>query len=249
MPDSRLTVWWPDAQKRHSFRTGFLDIFTALIATSTWGFVTGIALVKSGMTDTMATWMTLLVYAGSAQLTALPLIESSSPLWLIFAAGMVVNVRFLIFGAALHPYFRHLSWPKRLGLGYLSSDISFVVFMGRYGDRPGPVTSAQLWYYLGIVISGWLAWNVFSLLGIYLGTLLPASWSLEFAATLALMAIIIPLVKTRPMVMCLCVAGFISWIGQPLPLRMGLVAAVVGGVVAGVWAERALDKKGKRHDR
>src|SRR3546814_5636987 len=77
----------------------------------------------------------LRVYAGPAQCTSLPLIEVGAPLWLIFAAGFVVNIRFIIFGAALQPYFRQFSWPRRLALGYLSSDIVFVLFMTRYANH------------------------------------------------------------------------------------------------------------------
>src|SRR5690606_42074929 len=62
-----------------------------------------------------------------------------------------------------------MSWLKRLILGYLSTDISFVVFMGRYGEGNDIGTRRQLWYYLGIVVTGWLSWNFFSLLGIFLG--------------------------------------------------------------------------------
>ncbi|KAA0890053.1 AzlC family ABC transporter permease [Pusillimonas sp. ANT_WB101] len=240
---SRFVSWWPDSPRRHSFGHGLSDVLTALVAVGTWGFVTGIAMVKSGLTESMATLMTVLVYAGSAQLTSLPLIASSEPLWLIFLAATVVNVRFIIFGAALQPYFRHMSWGKRLGLGYISSDISFVVFMARYGDSIARGTREQLWYYLGIVIPGWLTWNLSSMLGIYLGGFVPEAWSLDFAAVLALLAIIIPLVKTRPMVMCLLVAGFIAWVGQPLPLRLGLAGAVVGGVVAGVFSDYLVHRK------
>lgn len=248
MAESGFASWWPDIHKRQSFKAGFRDVFTALVATSTWGFVTGIALVKSGLTETMAAWMTLLVYAGSAQLTSLPLIVSSAPIWLIFAAGMVVNLRFIIFAAALQPFFRHMPWFKRLVLGFLSTDIAFVFFMARYGDRKGPATTEQLWYLLGMIIPGWISWNVFSMIGIYMGGFVPASWSLEFAAILALMAVVIPLVKTRPMAMCLLVAGIIALVGQALPLRLGLLAAVIGGIVAGVLTER-LQHRGKPRKR
>lgn len=234
---------WPEATNRASFRQGFADLLTPMVAIATWGFVTGIALVKSGLTENMATLMTLTVYAGSAQLTSLPLIESSAPIWLIFAAGCVVNIRFIIFGAALHPFFRHLSWQRRLFLGYLTSDIAFVLFMARFSSSTERNSTHMVWYLLGIVIPGWIVWNTSSLLGIYLAGLVPASWSLEYAAILALMAVVIPLVKTKPMVMCLIVAGVIAWLGQPLPLRLGLALAVVGGIVAGVVSEHFYHKK------
>jgi predicted branched-subunit amino acid permease len=228
----------PNAAQRQSFCNGLRDVVAALIATGAWGFVTGIAMVKSGLTESLATLMTLTVYAGSAQLTSLPLIEASAPVWLIFLAGTVVNLRFIIFGAALFPFFSQYSWPRRLFLGYLTSDIGFVIFMARYGDSKLRGTNEQLWYFLGLIIPGWFVWISCSLLGVYLGGAVPPGWSLEFAAILALLAIIIPLVKTRPMMVCCFVAGAIAWLGQPLPLRLGLVAAVLGGVVSGVLAER-----------
>lgn len=239
---TRFVPHWINSHNWRHFKEGTRDAIPALIATGTWGFVTGIALVKSGLTESMATLMTLMVYAGSAQLTSLPLMESAAPLWLIFAAGLVVNIRFLIFGAALQPFFRHLPWLKRMGLGFFSTDVSFVLFMGRYGDSKERGSTDHLWYFLGLIVPGWFAWNGLSLLGIYLGAMVPASWSLEFAAVLALMAIIVPVIQTRPMAMCLLVAGLVAWIGQPLPLRLGLAAAVVAGVVAGVMTERCADR-------
>jgi uncharacterized integral membrane protein len=38
-------------------------------------------------------------------------------------------------------------------------------------------------------------------------------------------------------------AGVTAWVSQALPLRLGLLAAVVVGIVAGIWAESALKKK------
>lgn len=225
-----------------AFRLGVRAITPALIATATWALVTGVAMVKSGLTESMALAMTLLVYAGSAQLTSLPLIATGAPLWLIFLAGSVVNLRFIIFGAALHPYFRSLSWPKRLGLGYFTTDMGFVLFMPRYGDAAEKGTREQHWFFLGAIIPGWFVWQSFSILGIYLGSVVPSGWSLDFAAVLALLAITIPLVSSKPMLISMLAAGMVAWIGQLLPLRLGLAAAVVVGIVAGMLAERFFQK-------
>lgn len=243
---SSLNPSWPGARARQNLKAGFIAVAPALIATGMWGFVTGIALVKFGLTEGMAGLMTLLVYAGSAQLTALPLIVVDAPLWLIFAACTVVNIRFVIFGAALQPYFRHFPWQRRLWLGYLSGDIVFVLFMSRHGDDKKKGTRDQLWFYLGIIVPGWIAWQLSSFLGIYLGAMIPASWSLDFAAILALMAIVIPLVRNWPMAISLLAASVVAWFGQPLPLRLGLVAAVIAGIAAGVTAETYVSKSKRR---
>lgn len=230
--------WRLTPRERWHFGLGLRHVLPAMVATSIWGFVTGIAMVKSGMTELQALLMTLLVYAGSAQLTALPLLEAQAPLWLIFVAGFVVNIRFIIFGAALQPFFRQYNWRQRLFLGFLTSDVAFALFMAQYSEAKKRGTYDQLWYFLGMIIPGWLSWQIFSAAGIYFAGLIPPEWSLEFAATLALLAILVPLVSTRGLLICLIVAAITAWIGQLLPLRLGLVASVFAGMVAGVVAEQ-----------
>jgi predicted branched-subunit amino acid permease len=238
--DERAVVW---QERREAVRLGAQAISPTLIATSTWGLVTGVAMVKSGLAESTALAMTLALYAGSAQLTSLPLIASGAPLWLIFLAGSVVNLRFLIFGAALHPFFRHLAWPRRLALGYFTSDMSFVTFMPRYGDAAAKGTREQVWFFVGMVAPTWISWQLASIIGIYLGAMVPSSWSLDFAGVLALLAMIVPLASSRPMLLAMIAAGLAAWVGQLLPLRMGLGAAVIVGVVAGMLAERHAGKR------
>lgn len=229
----------PDATFRDGFREGARAISGLLFATGTWGLVTGVAMVKSGMTESMALAMTLAVYAGSAQLTSLPLIVAGAPIWLIFAAGLVVNLRFVIFAAALHPFLRHLPWPRKLALGYFTTDMGFVLFTPRYGDAKVRGTAEQVGFFVGCIAPGWVAWQVPSIIGIYLGNQVPTEWSPEFAALLALLAITVPLINGRPVLLAAVAAGLVAWVAQPLPLRMGLALAVVAGIGVGMWAERA----------
>jgi predicted branched-subunit amino acid permease len=68
-----------------------------------WGLMTGVAMVKSGMSVTESVAMTLLVYAGSSQLAAIPLIMAGAPMWVIWATGFCVNLRFVVFSLHLRP--------------------------------------------------------------------------------------------------------------------------------------------------
>lgn len=226
-------------------REGLVAVSPGLIALAIWGVVTGVAMVKAGLTETQAIAMSLLVYAGSAQLTALPLMAAEAPLWLIFVAGIIVNLRFLIFGAALHPFFRDLSWRKRLFLGYLSVDVSFIVFMPKFSDAPKKGTLEQHWFFIGTILPSWVVWQAASMLGIALGAIVPVSWSLEFGAVLALMALMLPYIKTFPVFVSVVAAGVTAWLTQLWPLRLGLLAAVVVGVIAGMWTERHAQPKEK----
>jgi len=107
------------AQRRAAFLRGMRIIAPGTVATAVWGLVTGVAMVKTGLTQAEALGMTLLVYAGSAQLAALPLIAAGAPVWVVLATALVVNLRFVIFSATLQPYFQRLSFGRRVLLGYL----------------------------------------------------------------------------------------------------------------------------------
>ena len=84
------------------------------LGTSVWSFMTGVAMVKSGMSVAESVLMALLVYAGSAQLAALPLIAAAAPLWVIWLTALCVNLRFVVFSLHLRAYLIHLPLLRRL---------------------------------------------------------------------------------------------------------------------------------------
>jgi len=102
----------------------------------TWALVTGMAMAESSLSATQAIGMSFLVYAGSAQLAALPLIAGDFPLWTIFVTAIIVNLRFIIFSAGIQPYFKNRSFWKRSVLGYLNGDLNFALFMSKVPKIP-----------------------------------------------------------------------------------------------------------------
>ena len=75
---------------RHpEFERGFREMLAPSLGIAAWGLVTGVAMVKSGLSVPVAALMTVLVYAGSAQLAALPLIVAGAPLWVVLRDGVL----------------------------------------------------------------------------------------------------------------------------------------------------------------
>lgn len=57
---------------RHpAFRLAAVDMAGTSLGIAAWGMVTGVAMVKSGMSASLAIFMSLAVYAGSAQLAVI----------------------------------------------------------------------------------------------------------------------------------------------------------------------------------
>ncbi len=84
-----------------------------------WGLVTGVAMIKSGMSLPMAVFMSLVVYAGSAQLAVMPLLTVGAPLWVVWLTAACVNLRFVIFSSMWRSYFAAPAAALAAGHGLL----------------------------------------------------------------------------------------------------------------------------------
>ena len=126
-------MFFISAHYRHpEFRRGALDSLGVAPGLAAWGLMTGVAMVKSGMSTAEALLMSVIVFAGSSQLAAIPLLMVAAPMWVILATGFCVNLRFVVFSAHLRPYVMHLPLWQRLVTGYLTADLSYVLFIKRF---------------------------------------------------------------------------------------------------------------------
>ena len=121
---------------------GVRDMVPAMVAMVAWGIVTGVAMVQSGLSTGQALGMTLMVYAGSAQLTSLPLFAAAAPLPIIWASALIVNLRFVLYGVAVKPFFQGFSWPRRLLFGFGNVDVLSAEFLRRFD--PARLKTASL---------------------------------------------------------------------------------------------------------
>lgn len=226
---------------RQALKTGAPTLF----GIGAWGLVVGVALINSGLTLAQAIGMTLLVFAGSAQLASLPLIAAGAPIWVVFATALVVNLRFVIFSALLAPHFVHLPWKQRFLLGYVSGDITVNLFQQRYPtDDPAP---GKVSYLKGLIIPNWCAWQTGSLIGVFLGSMVPPHWGLGLAGTLAIICILVPAAMTRASLVGVIVAGTVAVLAYRMPYKLGLLAAVFVGMLCAMAVEE-LSGKGHKHD-
>jgi predicted branched-subunit amino acid permease len=230
----------PRLYRHPAFMLGARDLAPQALGLAAWGLMTGVAMVKSGMSVLEAVAMTLLVFAGSAQLAATPLIIAGAPVWVILATAFCVNLRFVVFSLHLREYFMHLPLWQRLMHGYFSGDISYVLFVRRYA-HPGQTDEERLereaWY-TGNYGLNWAGWISASLVGIALANLIPTTWGLGFAGILCLIGIQCSLATSRMRMLAAAVAGVASVLAYALPLRLNIVAAIGVAVILNLTIEK-----------
>ena len=230
----------PSHYRHPEFRRGFVDMAGVAPGIAAWGLMTGVAMMKSGMSTVEALFMALIVFAGSSQLAAIPLIIAGAPMWVILATGLCVNLRFVVFSAHMRPYVMHLPRWQRLITGYLTADLTYVLFVKRFA-KPGRTPSErvdQMAYLAGNAGINWFGWTFCSVLGVVLANFIPPSWGLGFAGILALVGMMCSLALNRLRWVSAGVAASAAVVAYALPLKLNILVSIAAAVAVCLMLER-----------
>ncbi|PWB40549.1 MAG: branched-chain amino acid ABC transporter permease [Rhodocyclales bacterium] len=202
-----------------------------------FGMVCGAAAAGVGLTPGQSFALSWLVFAGSSQIVATQLFAAGAPGWVVVLTGWVVNLRFMMYSATLAQHFRGTTRLERWLAGYLLTDQAFAVTLARVLDGRKDIP----WFFLGIAATLWVFWQVASLAGIFLGALVPASWSIDFVVALTFIGVLAPLLRDRAMAAA-AVSGGLTSVYLVLPLKLNLMAAALIGAAVGIALEKLWPK-------
>jgi predicted branched-subunit amino acid permease len=202
-----------------------------------FGVITGVAMVASGIPPLVAMLMSVIVFAGASMVASAQLLASSAPVLLIILTTLIINLRFMMYSASLRLQFARQPLGTRLAIAYLTADNVYGLMLARFAEHPDDPGKVE--YFLGAGLLVWAAWQVAVLGGILIGSGVPASWRLEFAAPLCFIAMSIPLLRDRAMVAAALAAGIAVVAFHGLPLRLNIVAAAACGIAVGLFFDKS----------
>lgn len=223
---------------RRAFWQGARDSMVVAPSFLPFGVVCGVASVSAGLSTGAALALPALVYGGSSQAVLTQFIEGEGSLWVAVLSGCVVNLRMAVYSAAMSSQVRGYSLARRMLVAAFLVDNSFAFVQKRQLEQPqDPHLIA---YYFGLSAVLWPCWVLFCAIGVFAGNIVPSSWQLEFAIPLSFIAICASSVRSAPMLMAAAVGGIASVLLFALPLKLGLIAACVAGLLAGVATEKGM---------
>jgi 4-azaleucine resistance transporter AzlC len=215
--------------------TALKDSFPIMISVASYGAVFGFLARQSGLSSWQAQGMSVLVFAGSSQLVALPLMAAGASALLIIGTTFVVNARHLLMSSTLIGFLRNL--PRRW-LAFVSwwiTDESFALSVARYKRFP-----ADPWYLFGAGLAVFLSWNISTLIGYHFGAVIPDPdrWHLDFIVYAAFIGLAVPMIGERRDLLVAAAAAVISVIAALL--LPGFWYILIAGLTApalAVWGE------------
>ena len=193
---------------RNEFVAGARALSPLLLGVIPFAFVCGVEAINAGLSAFQSLAMNVVIFAGASQLIAAQLISDGALPGMIVLAAVGVNLRFMMYSASLSPHLKQVPIQRRALYAYMLSDQAYAVSIFELeNQRDNPF---KHFYFLGAAVALYLSWQAGAWLGTFAGRVVPEEWSLEFAVPLTFLAVIVPAIKTRPMLISACVAGVVA---------------------------------------
>jgi predicted branched-subunit amino acid permease len=142
-----------------------------------------------------------------------------------------------MYSAVLSPHFVEAKSPTKAAASYLLTDQAFAVSVVRYGRRGDDPYDQKLAYYFGAALALWVTWQISTVVGVVIGTGVPAEWSLDFAIPLVFIALVFPAVTDRSTAAAAVVGAVVAVVAFGMAYNLGLPTAAAIGVIVGMVVE------------
>jgi 4-azaleucine resistance transporter AzlC len=212
---------------------GFRQSLPVALSVFAYGLVFGVLAKQANLSFLEAVLMSVLVFAGASQFTALGLWVVPLPSLTIILTTFIINLRHILMGASLYPYIRNLKTLPRNVILYFMSDESWALTMGQFqqGKRNGA-------FLLGSGLAIGCGWWGSTVVGYLLGNLFenPQQWGLDFAFLAVFIALLVAQWKGKKNIVPWLVAGVVAIAASYwLPDKWYILLGGLAGSLVGAW--------------
>jgi 4-azaleucine resistance transporter AzlC len=226
------------------FASGIKAAVPVLLGLIPLAVVCGATATGKGLSALEALALSVFFLSGAAQLAATQLIAADASAAVIVLTVLIISLRLTMYSASLAPHFRRLSAGWKGMISYLLTDPAYAVTIGRFenGETKEP---DKRWYFLGVALAMWMTWLLGTMVGVFLGTWVPESLSLDFVLPLTFIALTLPAIKDYTTTTAALSAGIAAVFVTTLPLNLSLITAAVVGVLGGLVVEDVAERRWK----
>src|SRR6056297_2312653 len=204
-----------------------------------FGLISGIAAANTGLSIGMTMLMSVGIFAGAAQLASLQLIRINAHMLVIIYTALIINLRMMLYSLSIAPYIQKVSTKWKVLLAYSMTDQSYAMSSVHFMNNPEEDKKS---FFFGASISIWAIWQISTVVGYLMGSVIPQELGLDFGIPLTFIAILLKGVTGWPGVIAIITSGIVAVFASQLPMNIGLVFAAIIGITAGAVSEKILSK-------
>ena len=205
------------------------------IACIPWGVLTGALCVQAGLSPLQGQVMSLIVFAGAAQLSALTMIGSGVGLIPILGSTMVISSRHLLYSMLFRTYVAQMSLWQRIRMAFVLTDEMFAVSEAdtrreqRFCER----------YALWSGFTFYILWNISTAAGIFAADRINDidELGLEFAIAATFIAMTFDQIRRFPVLVTVMVSGVSAVLLHSVIPDAAILVSALLGMLAGYLSD------------
>src|SRR5210317_688127 len=197
---------------------GIIDVSPLMIPVVQFGIIYGVIGMEVGLSAYMTFGMSIIIFGGASQIVLLQLFSGGASSLVAIASVTAVNSRHLLYGAVFSEYLSHLKLRWKIILSYVLIDQAFAVSNIYF----------KKYHLLGAGFTCWTIWQISTILGIVLGSVVPEELGLSFTISLTFLALLIDDFRKYKNIIVMLVSGIVATVGyKSIPFQAYIIIATL----------------------
>tara|TARA_B110001452_G_scaffold244336_1_gene228303 strand:+ start:368 stop:1066 length:699 start_codon:yes stop_codon:yes gene_type:complete len=208
---------------------GIFDVSPLMIPVFPFGVIYGVIGMEVGIGAYMTLGLSIIIFGGASQIVLLQLFSGGASSLVILSSVGAVNSRHLLYGAVLSEHLSSLKLAWKIILSYVMVDQAFAVSNTYFKKNKN--NENKHYHLLGAGFTCWTIWQISTILGIVLGSVVPKELGLSFTISLTFLALLISDFRKFKNIIVMLTSGIIATIGfNMIPFQAYIIVAALSAL-------------------
>lgn len=207
--------------KTKNFFKASIDVLPLLIPVVPFGIIFGAIGIELGFGPYVTYATSIIIFSGASQIVFFQLLSAGASSIVAITSSSVISTRHLLYGAVMNQYLSNLSIYWKIGLSYILTDQAFAVSNEYF--KKNKKDKFKHYYLLGAGVTLWITWQITTVIGILLGSIVPEELGLTFTIPLTFLALLINYFRKIDHVIVIITSGVLSIIMYDAPFKSYII--------------------------
>ncbi len=214
------------------FVKGIIDVSPLMIPVIPFGIIFGVLAIDIGLTPITTMAMSIIIFGGASQIVFLQLFSAGASSLVIVSSVGAVNSRHLLYGAVFSEHMSDYKMIWKIIFSYFLVDQAFAV-SNSYMKKNKNENKA--FHFFGAGATCWVIWQTTTLIGIFLGSIIPDKLGLSFAVPLTFLALLVEDFRKLINVIVIIISGAVATLGYNyIPFKAYVIVAALTGLITAI---------------
>ncbi len=219
--------------KSKTFSKGAIDVLPLMIPVVPFGIIFGAIGIELGFGPYLTYATSIIIFSGASQIVMLQLLSAGASSLVAITSSSVISTRHLLYGAVVSQHLNQLSIYWKIVLSYLLTDQAFAVSNEYFKKNANNIF--KHYHLVGSGFTLWFIWQLTTVIGIVLGSIVPDELGLTFTIPLTFLALLVNFLRNINHLVVITLSGISSLIFFDAPFKsyiiISSIIALVGAAI------------------